>query len=323
VKVLLLLALAALPDAGSRRYRVEIGGLPVGVATLSVRCDRGRCTSAFETALRVPEAGGGGVARRRVEVVTDREGTLLEVDAGGRRRKAAGDAVASVLAEALLAATPDGERRCLEVEDAETGRTGRACAARRGAWLDGESLGEPFRFRGEVGGLPDEVILPAQGTRFVADPAAAVPARAPAAFGSEVPAPPGAEGERSLRFCGLGVEPEDPSPPPASVPREFPERGNCQEASASYLRAARGDGLEGRLVVGVAWDGARFVWHEWVEVAAGRRWIAVDPSFRQLPAQAPRFAVARFAPGDEVGRAEAGRKVLACWGKGRITVGRP
>jgi hypothetical protein len=28
--------------------------------------------------------------------------------------------------------------------------------------------------------------------------------------------------------------------------------------------------------------------------------------------------VARFAPGDDAGRAEAGRKVLACWGKARV-----
>ena len=75
MKLLLLsfLALAALPDAGSRRYRIEIGGQPVGVATLGVRCVRGRCTGVFETAMRLPEAGGGGVTRRRVEVVTDRE----------------------------------------------------------------------------------------------------------------------------------------------------------------------------------------------------------------------------------------------------------
>jgi len=102
------------------------------------------------------------------------------------------------------------------------------------------------------------------------------------------------------------------------LPRDFPERGNCQEMSAAYLAKARNDGLDGRIVVGVAWDGTRFVWHEWVEVAAGRRWIAVDPSFRQIPAQAPRFAVARFAPGDDAGRAEAGRKVLHCWGRARV-----
>jgi hypothetical protein len=244
---------------------------------------------------------------------------LLEALAGGKRRKGAGEAVASILAEALLSMAPQGERRCLPVEDAETGRPGKACATRRGAWLEGEVLGEPVRFRSAPGDLPDEVLLPAQETRFVADPAAAVPARAPASFGSAVPAPPGAELERSLLFCGLAPEPEDPAPPPAGLPRDFPERGNCQQKSEAYLRGARDEGLEGRLVVGVAWDGTHFVWHEWVEVAGARRWIAVDPSFRQLPAQAPRFAVARFAPGDEAGRAEAGRKVLACWGKARIS----
>ena len=319
MSALLLALLAVLPDAASRRYRVEIGGQVVGVATLSVRCERAICSGRFETHLRIPEAGGGGVARRDVKVSTDREGMLLDAEAGGRRRKGAGEAVASIVAEALLAATPEGERRCLPVEDAETGRPGTACATRRGAWLDGEVLGEPVRFRSAPGDLPDEVVLPAQDTRFVADPAAAVPSRAPASFGSAVPAPPGAELERSLLFCGLAPEPEDPAPPPAGLPRDFPERGNCQEMSLAYLRGARDDGLEGRLVVGVAWDGTRFVWHEWAEVAAARRWIAVDPSFRQLPAQAPRFAVARFAPGDEAGRAEAGRKVLACWGKAGIT----
>jgi hypothetical protein len=311
-------ARAALPEAASRRYRVEIGGEIVGVATLSVRCERGRCTGIFETAMRLPEAGGGSVTRRRVEVITDREGALLEAEAGGKRRAAGGEAVASIVAEALLAATPEGERRCLEVEDAELGRQGKACATRRGAWLEGEVLGEPVRFRGSPGGLPDEVLLPSQGTRFVVDASAAVPARAPATFGGVVPAPPGAEAEQALLFCGLSPEPPDPSPPPPGVPRDFSERGGCQERSAAYLRTAKDDGLSGRLVVGVAWDGARFVWHEWVEVATSRRWVAVDPSFRQIPAQAPRFAVARFAPGDEAGRAEAGRKVLACWGKARV-----
>ena len=316
--LLLHLALAALPDAASRRYRVEIGGERVGVATLSVRCDRGRCTGVFETAMRLPEAGGGGVTRRRVEVVTDREGTLLEVEAGGRRRKASGEAVASILAEALLSAAPEGERRCLPVEDAETGRAGQACATRRGSWLEGEVLGEGVRFRSAAGGLPDEVVLRSQGTRFVSDAGAAIPLRAPATFGSAVPAPPGAEVERVLDFCGIAPDPEDPAPPPPGVPRDFPERGNCQEMSVAYLRTAKGDGLDGRIVVGVAWDGTRFVWHQWVEVSAGRRWIAVDPSFRQMPAQAPRFAVARFAPGDDAGRAEAGRRVLDCWGKARV-----
>jgi hypothetical protein len=321
VKALLLVALATLPDAGARRYRMEIGGAVVGVATLSVRCERGACTTVFETVTRLPEAGGHGLLQRRVEVETDRSGMALSSRGQGGYRKLSGDRTASILAEVLLAPVAEGERRCLEAEDVETGRSGRACATRRGAWLEGEILGEPVRFRPGAGGLPEEVVLPAQGARFVADPGAAVPARAPAAFGVEVPAPPGAEGERDLSFCGLAPEPQDPAPPPGGIPREFPERGNCREDAAAYLREARGEGMSGRHVVGVAWDGRRFVWHEWVELAVGSRWVAVDPSFRQVPAQAPRFAVARFTDGDEGARAEAGRRVLQCWGRARVERG--
>ena len=308
---------ATLPDAATQRYRVEIGGSAVGVATLAVACERSRCTATFETAFRLPEAGGGGVARRTVRAVTDREGNLLQAEVAGRRRGAGGDAVASILAETLLAATPGDGRRCLAVEDVESGRRGEACAERRDGWLEGVVLGEPVRLRGRPGALPGEVVLPAQGTRFLADPTAGVPERAPGGFGAVVPSFPGAGGERDLRFCGLAPEPEDPRPPPAGLPRDFPERGGCQERSMAYLREAAAEGLPGRLVVGVAWDGERFVWHEWVELAAGG-WVAVDPSFGQLPAQGPRFAVARFTMGDEAGRAAAGRRVLACWGRARV-----
>jgi hypothetical protein len=323
VRALLLLALAALPDAGARRYRMEIGGAAVGVATLSIRCERAACATVFETVTRLPEAGGHGLLQRRVEVETDRAGTALASRGPAGYRKLSGDRTASLLVEVLLAATPEGERRCLEAEDVESGRSGRACATRRGAWLEGEILGEPVRFRAGTDGLPEEVVLAAQGARFVADAAATVPARAPAAFGVAVPAPAGAEEAADLSFCGLRPEPQDPAPPPGGIPRDFPERGNCREDAAAYLREARGEGLAGRHVVGVAWDGRRFVWHEWVELAMGSRWVAVDPSFRQVPAQAPRFAVARFTDGDEGARAEAGRRVLQCWGRARVERGEP
>lgn len=318
MRALLLAALALLPDAASRRYRVEIGGAPVGVATLSIRCQASSCTTVFETAMRLPEAGGGGVQRRRVEVTTDRAGTALAVRGGAGYRALPGERAASLLAEVLLAAPPTGARTCLPVEDVETGRQGTACAGGQGAWREGEVLGEAVRFRPGADRLPDEVWLAGQGARFVADARAEVPLRPPATFGAEVEAPPGWERERGISFCGTAPEPDDPAPPPPGIPRDFPERGGCQEAAAAYLRAAREDGIEGRHVVGVAWDGRRFVWHAWVEVAAGRRWVAVDPSFRQAPAQGPRFAVARFTDGDEAARAEAGRRVLGCWGRARV-----
>jgi len=321
--LLALVLLAGLPQSAARRYRMEIGLAPVGIAELSVRCNAAGCRARFETETRLPEAGGGGLSRRRVLVATDHLGTVREAYVGrdGDPRRAPGvGAVASILAEVLLADVPAGARRCLEVVDEETGRTGEACATRRGSWVEGEILKERVRFRPGADGLPDEVVLSDQGTRFVADAAAAVPARAPRMLGAVVAAPAGAEAERGLRFCGVESEEDDAEPPPPGIPRDFPEEGSCREKTAAWLRHAREVGLEGRHAVGVAWDGASFVWHEWAELHIAGRWVGVDPSFRQVPAQGPRFALARFEEGDEGARIEAGRKVLACWGKARVQV---
>jgi hypothetical protein len=312
----------ALPVDASRRYRMEVAGEPVGVAVLRVRCRGDACTVRFETETRMPEAGGGGIGRRRAEADVDRSGRVRR-GASSPAGPAAGPPAgtppfASLLAETLLSSTPDGLRRCIDVVDGETGRTGTACAARRGAWLEGTVLGEPVRFRGRSGALPEEVLLPAQGARFAADPGAGVPSLAPRLLGVEVPAVPDAAGDRALAFCGVAAEPEDPEPPPRGVPRDFPEEGSCRERTAAYLASSRRDGIAGRHAVGVAWDGGRFVWHEWAELAVGGRWVPVDPSFRQVPASGPRFAIARFADGDEAARAEAGRRVLACWGRARV-----
>ncbi len=320
----LALALLALPAEASRRYRWEIAGEPVGWASLSVRCAESRCRVRFESASLRPEAAGGGAASRRIEAETDPDGLLLGAswaeggEVGGQHREASGERAAALLAEVLLARAEEGERRCLEVEDESSGQPGLACASRRGAWLEGTFRGEPLRVRGAAGHLPEEVILPAQGSRFVADSGAALPPRAPRLFGVQVAAPPGAEAQADLRFCGLAPEPGDPEPPPRGLPLEFPAAANCRQAAARWLEAAAGRNLEGRHVVGVAFDGGGFVWHEWAEVRAGGRWVAVDPAFRQAPALGLRFAVARYAPGDAPARAEAGRRVLACWGRARV-----
>ena len=320
----LALALSALPAEASRRYRWEIAGEPVGWASLSVRCGEGRCRVRFESASLRPEAAGGGATSRRLEAETDPDGLLLgaswtgEGTGGGQHRQASGERAAALLAEVLLAGADEGERRCLEVEDEVSGEAGTACATRRGQWLEGTVRGEPLRVRGAAGRLPEEVVLPGQGSRFAADSSAALPPRPPRLFGVRVAAPPGAEGDPALRFCGLQPEPADPEPPPRRIPLEFVDATSCREAAARWLEAAAGRGLSGRHVLGVAFDGAGFVWHEWAEVRADGRWVAVDPAFRQAPALGLRFAVARYAPGDAAARAEAGRRVLACWGRARI-----
>jgi hypothetical protein len=103
-----------------------------------------------------------------------------------------------------------------------------------------------------------------------------------------------------------------------AAPDAFPPGRSCRERTARYLALVRERGLAGRHAVGVAWDGGGFVWHEWAEVQLGGRWLPVDPSFEQVPAAGPRFTVGRFAPGDAAAVAEAGRAVLACWGRARV-----
>ncbi|HEY7725045.1 MAG TPA: transglutaminase domain-containing protein [Anaeromyxobacteraceae bacterium] len=320
------LAFAALPAEAHRRYRVEIGGEHAGWAELAVACAAGRCRASWASALVAPAEAGGATLERRIELETAPSGEALRVrawqkDERGEREVevGAGPAPAS-LAETLLAALAPGERRCLEVREEASGRTGLACARREGEWLEGTVLGEPERFRAKAGEPPDEVLLPAQRTRFAAEAAAGLPRRPPRLFGAEVRAAPGAGASGAPSFCGRAAEPA-PGPLPGGVPAAFPSGATCREATARYLAAARRAGLEGRHVVGVAWDGNGFVWHEWAEVRVGSEWAPVDPSFRQAPARGPRFAVARYPAGDEGGRQEAGRAVLACWGAARVEAG--
>jgi hypothetical protein len=314
-----------LPE-GAVRYRVELGGVAIGRAELAVGCGGASCTVRWESRLRLPAESGGAVARRLVSVAVDRDGVYrggaLEVDDGRPARAAPARSgvglVPATAAELLLAA---GARGCLEAFEEGSGARGRACAAaERGpsGALRLEVLGDVLEVRGLPGTMPREVAIPAQGVRFVADPGARVPDAPPAIAGTEVPGPGSPEG--ALRFCGVPAD-SAPPPAPAEAPRAAADGPSCREKTAAWLAAARRAGLEGRTAVGVAWDGAAFVWHAWAEVREGARWVPVDPSFEQRPAHGPRFTVAWFSDGDEAARLDAGRRVLACWGRARVERG--
>jgi hypothetical protein len=315
ITLALAAALAAAPltlPTVAARYRVEIGGVTVGWARLATRCDRGGCEATWESVLRAPTEGGGGTIEWHADLRTSPDGRAravrLRIVAEGRERRRASDEgpIPASLAELLLSQTPDGDRRCVSVRDEESGEEGEACAVRRGAWLEGELLGVPVHFRAAPGAAPEEVVLRSQGTRFVSDPAAALPARPPRLLG--LTAPP----VRSGRFCGRAADPAPPAAP-AALPREFPPGESCRERTARYLTLAAGAGLRGRHALGLAHDGRTLVWHEWAELLAGERWIPIDPAFEQAPAQGPRYTLARYEDGDARGRAAAGRAVLSCW----------
>lgn len=308
---------AGLPE-GTARYRVELAGAPLGAAELSIRCQGPACLVAWSSALRAPAEAGGAVRTRRLEAEVDSGGRLtgavrLRVDGAARDAHRHPGRVPASAAEPLLLAA--GEPACVEAFDEESGRTGAACLRREAGATVVELLGEREELVPSPDGFPAEVRIPAQGIRFLRDPEARVPTRAPR-LSVRVPGPadPGA----ARRFCGVPVDPAPAVAPPPAAPPPRAGSGSCREQAEAWVAAAARAGLTARLALGVAHDGAGYAWHAWAEVRRGEAWIPIDPAFGEAPARGPRFTLARYAAGDGAARAEAGRRILACWGRARV-----
>ena len=69
--------------------------------------------------------------------------------------------------------------------------------------------------------------------------------------------------------------------------------GDCEARSARFVVLATERGLEAHVVAGLTLDRERrrFVPHAWTEVHLHGRWIAVDPTSRQIPADAARLTL--------------------------------
>jgi hypothetical protein len=323
----------AVPElrSGSARYRVSLGEEPIGVADLSVRCEGSTCLVRWATRLRLPAEAGGAERLRVVEVSVDRRGRATDLPArvaeDGRAREveAPGGRVPAIVAEVLLAGArlPPARRaapaeRCLPAFDEATGEEGRACVRSSGRELHASVLGVSLVLAPGRDGLPARVAVPEHGFRYARDPAARVPENGPVRVGVRVPG--SASPARARRFCGLEPEPVPAAEAlPAGLPAPRAAGLTCRDKAAAWLAAARGAGHDGRIAVGVAWDGSAWVWHAWAEIrGAGDAWLPVDPAFGQAPAGGPRFVVARYRPDDPAGGAEAGRRILACWGRARV-----
>jgi transglutaminase-like putative cysteine protease len=61
--------------------------------------------------------------------------------------------------------------------------------------------------------------------------------------------------------------------------------GNCQTHARLYTALARAAGIPTRFVSGLVYQqGKGFLYHSWAESLLGDRWVAVDPTYNQLPA---------------------------------------
>ena len=61
--------------------------------------------------------------------------------------------------------------------------------------------------------------------------------------------------------------------------------GNCQTHARLYTALARAAGIPTRFVSGLVYqEGKGFLYHSWTESLLGDAWVAVDPTYSQLPA---------------------------------------
>ncbi|MGH7567700.1 MAG: transglutaminase-like domain-containing protein [Gemmatimonadales bacterium] len=83
---------------------------------------------------------------------------------------------------------------------------------------------------------------------------------------------------------------------PSAVQALERRRGDCNEHTALFVALARAAGLPARTAAGLVFLEGRFYYHAWPEVHLGQ-WVAVDPTFDQVPADAVhlRFTIGGFA----------------------------
>jgi hypothetical protein len=91
--------------------------------------------------------------------------------------------------------------------------------------------------------------------------------------------------------------------------------GNCQTHARLYTALARAAGIPTRFVSGLVYqEGKGFLYHSWTESLLGDAWIAVDPTYNQLPADPTHI---KFFEGSAQ---EDMAPIIAIIGRIRITV---
>jgi Transglutaminase-like superfamily len=91
--------------------------------------------------------------------------------------------------------------------------------------------------------------------------------------------------------------------------------GNCQTHARLYTALARAAGIPTRFVSGLVYqEGKGFLYHSWTESLLGDAWVAVDPTYGQLPADPTHIKFFEGSAQDDMA------PIIAIIGRIRITV---
>jgi hypothetical protein len=104
--------------------------------------------------------------------------------------------------------------------------------------------------------------------------------------------------------------------PTVSIPNALDvlktKRGDCNEHATLFAALARAAGIPTKIAFGIVYLDGKFYYHAWDEVFVGR-WVAVDPTFGQFPADASHI---RFLEGD----LSRGSEIIRLVGKIKIEI---
>ncbi|QWV93070.1 transglutaminase-like domain-containing protein [Geomonas oryzisoli] len=78
-------------------------------------------------------------------------------------------------------------------------------------------------------------------------------------------------------------------------------RGNCQSHARLYASLARAAGIPTRFVSGLVYQGDGFLYHSWAESYLEGKWVSVDPTFNQVPADVTHIKLIEGDSLDELG----------------------
>jgi transglutaminase-like putative cysteine protease len=79
--------------------------------------------------------------------------------------------------------------------------------------------------------------------------------------------------------------------------------GDCNEHAVLFAALARAVGLPARVVAGAVYLDGAFFYHAWCEVWL-TRWVSVDPTFHQFPADATHIKFVTGGPDEQLAMME-------------------